>query len=284
MEVEYMDIYETMMNRRSIRNFSDANISDDIVERLLGAANNAPSGGNIQPLSIILVKDKNKRNKLAEIVGNQPWVANAPLSMIFCIDFNRVKNWAKIYNTEFKGEQSFSHFLIAYADILCAAQNIVILAESYGLGSVYIGSILESINEAREIFSLPQYVLPLMILSLGYPKSKPEKMPKLKQSVIVHNNEYHEMSDEEVKKAFDEKYGDFGGDPKEYFKKAYIEVLEAEKQGNEDIVSLASEKMKKLNIANNAQFLFKLRYPTDVMVKLNDRIFEAFSSAGYDFS
>lgn len=279
-----MDTYEMMMNRRSIRNFSDSKISDDIIDRLLEAANNAPSGGNIQPLSIILVEDKNKRNKLTEIVGHQPWVANAPLSMIFCIDFNRVKQWAKIYNTEFKGEQSLSHFLIAYADILCAAQNIVILAESYGLGSVYIGSILESINEARDIFALPRYVLPLMILSLGYPKSKPEKMPKLKRNVIVHTNEYREMPDEEVKKAFDDKYGDFGGDPKEFFKKAYIEVLEAEKQGNDAIVALASEKMKKLNIANNAQFLFKLRYPADVMVKLNEKIFEAFALAGYDFS
>lgn len=278
-----MDIYEVMMKRRSIRNFTDAKIPNDIIDRLLDAANNAPSGGNIQPLSIILVEEKNKRNKLADIVGHQPWVANAPLSMVFCIDFNRVKQWAKIYNTEFKGEQSFSHFLIAYADILCAAQNIVILAESYGLGSVYIGSILEGITEARSLFSLPRYVLPLMVLSLGYPKSRPEKMPKLKRSVIVHNNEYHEMTDEDVKKAFDEKYGDFGGDAKEYFKKAYIEVLEAEKQGNDAIVSLASEKMKKLNIANNAQFLFKLRYPSEVMVKLNEGVFEAFSSAGYDF-
>ena len=55
-----------------------------------------------------------------------------------------------------------------------------------------------------------------MILSLGYPKSKPEKIPKLMRRVIVHNNEYHEKTDEEVKKAFDDKYEDFGGDPKEY--------------------------------------------------------------------
>ena len=279
-----MNIYETMMNRRSIRNFADKDIPKEIIEKLLDAANNAPSGGNIQPLSIILVEDKEKRLKLSELVGKQPWVKNAPLSMIFCIDFNRVKRWAKIYDTEFKGEQSFSHFLIAYADILCAAQNIVVLAESYGLGSVYVGSILESINEAREIFSMPQYVLPLMVLSLGYPKSKPERMPKLKRDVIVHHDKYQEMADEDVKKAFNDKYGDFGGDPKDYFKKAYIEVLEAEKQGSSDLVSLASERMKKLAISNNAQFLFKLRYPADVMVKLNKRVFDAFSLAGYDFT
>lgn len=164
-----MNTYELIMNRRSVRNFKDQPIPQEIINQLIDAANNAPSGGNIQPVSIILIQDKENRTILSEMVGNQPWVKNAPLSMIFCLDFNRIKRWAALNNTEFKGEQALAHFLISYSDLMCAAQSVVLLAESLGLGSVYVGTIQSQMDEARERYSLPDFVLPLMILSLGYP-------------------------------------------------------------------------------------------------------------------
>lgn len=94
-----MNTYELIMKRRSVRNFKDQSIPEEIVEQLMDAANNAPSGGNIKPLSVILLQESENRAKLAEIVGNQPWVRNAPLSMVFCLDYNRVKRWAVQYQT-----------------------------------------------------------------------------------------------------------------------------------------------------------------------------------------
>ncbi len=278
-----MEMYELLMKRRSVRNFKDQAIPEEIIEKLLDAANNSPSGGNIQPISIICVQETDNRQNLAEIVGNQPWVKNAPLSLIFCLDFNRVKRWAVQNNTEFKGEKAFLHFLIAYADLMCAAQTVVILAENYGLGSVYIGTIQSNVDDARRLFAIPEYVLPLMVLTLGYPKSIPRSIPKLKREVIVHKESYQAASEAEIKRAFDEKYGDFGGKAEEYLEKAFVETIEADKQGGDGWAAWAVEEMTKLEIRNNAQFLFNLRYPAEIMVRLNERLIESFKNAGFDF-
>jgi len=280
-----MNLYDLMMKRRSARNFKDQEIPEHIIEELLDAANNAPSGGNIQPISIILVQEAERRKELAEMVGDQPWVKNAPLSLIFCIDFFRIKKWASMFETDFKGEKALSHFLIAYADLMCSAQNVVILAEDYGLGSVYIGTILDAIDKARKYFTIPEYVLPLMVLSIGYPKSVPKNVPKLKRDVIAHREKYRELSDDEIKMAFEDKYGSFDDNLERYFQRIYVEAVEADKQGKPEWADpeWIKKEMKKLNIKNTAQFLFKFRYPSEEMVKLNENLIGAFKNAGFDF-
>jgi len=277
-----MDLYEVMMKRRSVRVFKDQEIPESIIEQLIDVANQAPSGGNIQPLSIILVRSKEGREKLAQLAGGQPWVKNAPLSMIFCLDFYRIKKWAEMCQTDFKGEQALNHFLIAYADLMVAAQNVVIFAESLGLGSVYIGSIQHEIDETRKYFEIPEYVLPMMVLCLGYPKSIPRTIPKLKKEFIVHQERYQKSEDDEIRKAFDEKYGEIEEDMRKYLEKAFIEALEADKLETSKYVDRVNKEMKRLDIQNNAQFLFKVRYPTKVMVRMNQRIKESFKNAGFE--
>ncbi len=276
-----MKLYETLMQRRSVRSFTDQPIPPEVLEQLLDAANNAPSGGNIQPLSVIVVQEADNRARLAEMVGSQPWVKNAPVSIVFCLDFNRVKRWAAMNETEFKGEQALFNFLISYADLMCAAQSMVILAESLGLGSVYVGSIQSTIDAAREMFALPEYVLPLMVLSIGYPRSIPRTIPKLAREVIVHYECYREDTDAQIKQGFDTKYGDFDIPPEKYLEKAFIEAVEADNQGAGGWSEWTVKEMNRLEIRNNAQFLFNLRYPADVMVKMNESLAAAFKRAGF---
>jgi len=278
-----VDLFELMMKRRSVRNFEDRPVPPDVVDRLLDAANNAPSGGNIQPLSIVVVQESEARVELADMVGGQPWVKNAPVSMVFCIDFFRVKRWAAMFDVDFLGEQALSSFLIAYADVMCAAQNVVMLAESEGLGSVYIGTIQASISHAREFFGMPDYVLPLMVLSIGYPKSVSRTIPKLARDVVVHHERYRVLADEEIRAAFESKYGDITDDVDTYLKRAYIEVVERDRQDGPGWVEDAKERMKKLDIKSNAEFLFNLRYPQRLMVGMNSRLMSALRSAGFDF-
>jgi len=280
-----MNLYDLMMKRRSVRNFKDQEIPEDIVNKLLDAANNAPSGGNIQPISIITVQEAERRKKLSDMVGSQPWVKNAPLSLIFCIDFHRIKKWADFGDAEFKGNDALPHFLIAYADLMCAAQNVVILAEGHGLGSVYIGTILDVIDQTREYFNIPRLVLPLMVLSIGYPKIIPKNVPKLKREVITHREKYRELSEDEIKRAFEEKYGNFEDNLKKYMERIYVEAVEADKQEKPDWSNLESIKkeLARLHITNNAQFLFRYKYPSDEMVKMNQDLISAFRNAGFGF-
>jgi hypothetical protein len=158
----------------------------------------------------------------------------------------------------------------------------VLLAESYGLGSVYIGTIQSAIDEARGYFEIPQYILPMIVLSLGYPRSIPKNIPKLKRNVITHRERYRTLSDAEIKQAYEEKYGDFGDKAEKYLERAFIEVIEADKQQDEKWIEMAKDEMKRLQIRNNAQFLFELRYPAERMVKLNEKQNRAFTNAGFD--
>jgi len=278
-----MNVYDLLIKRRSVRVFKDQEVQQNILDKLLDVANNCPSGGNIQPISIITVKNAERRKRLNNLIGSQPWVKNAPLLMIFCIDFYRIKQWATLSDTDFKGEDALSHFLIAYADLMCAAQNVVIAAESFGLGSVYVGTIQGIVDEIRENFSMPKLVLPIMLLCIGYPESIPNSIPKLNRNIITHKEKYVTLSDVEIYRSYEDKYGEFEEDPEKYFLKAYIEVIEASKQNGDRWLKFAKKRLKRLGIENHAQFLFKLRYPTNAMVNMNKKLSQSFRNAGFNF-
>ncbi|UCE26761.1 MAG: nitroreductase family protein [Candidatus Coatesbacteria bacterium] len=278
-----MDLYEILMKRRSVRDFEDKEIPDEIIDKILDAALSAPTGGNIQPISIIVVRGEEAREKLDGILGNQPWVKRAPVSLIFCLDFHRAKRWASTFGTDFSGERAVWHFLIAYADVMCASQNAAVLAESLGLGSVYVGAILSKIDKTRNFFDIPEYVLPMMILSIGYPKTIPKNIPKLERDIMVHKEKYEWRTDEELRAAYENKYGDFDETAEDYLKRAYIEAIEADKQGNLGRVEYIKGQLDKLAIKSNAEFLFKVRYPSEAMVELNEEITGSFRKAGFNF-
>jgi nitroreductase len=277
-----MDSYELLMKRRSVRNFKPDEVPEDILSKLVDAANNAPTGGNMQPLSIIVVREAERRAKLAEMVGSQPWVKNAPLSMIFCLDFWRLKKWAEMSGVSFRGNEALSHFLIGYADVICAAQTVVVLAESFGLGSVYVGTVQYVADDVRPYFELPPYVFPAMLLSLGYPKTVPRSVRKLAVDVVVHRERYKILSDDEIREAYDDKYGPLDENVERYFERTFVEAVEADRQETPAWIEAYRERMTELAIKNNAEFLFKLRYPSDRMVELKAEEIAAFKRAGFD--
>ncbi len=278
-----MDLYELLTSRRSVRHFENRPVEDELLNELLDAAANAPSGGNIQPISIVVVREADRRATLAEIVGDQPWVRNAPVSLVFCLDFHRVGRWASLSGVEFRGHEAMMFFLIGYADLMCAAQTVTILAEDRGLGSVYVGTVIARTQPAARLLELPEGVLPLMVLSLGYPASRPSGIPKLPRDVISHDERYRVSADEDLVAAFEAKYGPIDDNVEKYFERAYVEVVEADRQHDDDWTARAQHRMEKLNIRNSAQFLFELRYPQDMMVELNEELRGDFGRAGFRF-
>jgi FMN reductase [NAD(P)H] len=277
-----VELYDVLMRRRSVRNFEDKPVPEDVINKLVNAANNAPTGCNIQPLSIVLVQEPERRANLAQMVKRQPWVKNAPLSMIFCLDFWRLKKWAELSGVAFRGNDAFSHFLLGYADVMCAAQTVVILAESFGLGSVYVGRVPYVADDVREHFGMPAYVFPLMLLCLGYPKTVPRNVPKLRPEVIRHKERYRPLSDDEIRNAFDEKYGSFDENARRYFARVLVEAVEAADQGEGGWLERSRERMTKLAVKNNAEFIFKIRYPANLMVESGAEAFDTFKNAGFD--
>jgi len=275
-------VYDVIMRRRTVRSFLDQPVEEEKVLKLLGAAIQAPSGGNIQPISIIRIEKPESRGKLAKLAANQPWVAKAPLCLLFCIDFHRTGKWAEAEGASYGGEKALMSFLLAYADVFCSAENAVLCATSFGLGTVYIGMVLAAMTEIRREFGLPDKVVPVVALCVGYPKKVPAGITKLSRAAMVHSERYEEKSPEELKQLYREKYGDLTADVKTYFKRTYQEALEMNEQSRPDFTDKVARLMGRMEVGNAAQLLFKMRYPEEAMKRMGDKIIASLREAGVD--
>ncbi|MDP2806568.1 MAG: nitroreductase family protein [bacterium] len=194
-----------LLERGSCRSYLDKNIPAGIMEQALKAGIHAPTGGNLQPYSIIKIENRAVNSKLAKLCG-QPFVGQAPVNLLFCLDWRRLERWAKLSAAPFTATSSFRHFWISFQDTIISAQNICTAADALGLGCCYIGTVLEFFPALKKMFKLPQGVFPVVLLCLGYPKAKPALRKKLPVNVMVHSERYRDLSDRELGKAFDDKY------------------------------------------------------------------------------
>jgi len=261
------DTVRLLIERASCRNFKDKIISKEVLNLILDAGVHAPTGGNLQPYSIIKIESKETRNKLAEMCG-QDFIARAPVNLIFCIDWHRLRRWAKLEIAPFTATDSFRHFWISFQDTIISAQNICTAADAMGLGSVYIGTIMDLMLEIRDICALPKGVLPVVLLCLGYPKSEPMVRRKLGREVIVHSEKYQEIGDQRLRDAYDEKYHH-----------AKIEMTEdrltrmreaCQKVHGQAFAEKCINDIKKKGYINVAQRYFGLHYAADIMPDGND--------------
>jgi nitroreductase len=275
-------VYDVIMRRRTVRSFTDQPVEEEKILKLLDAAIQAPSGGNIQPLSIIRIEKPEGREKMAKLAVNQPWVAKAPLCLLFCIDFHRTGKWAQAEGASYGGEKALMSFLLAYADVFCSVENAVLCATSLGLGTVYIGMVLAAMTEIRKEFGLPNKVVPVVALCVGYPKKVPTGITKLSRAAIVHSERYEEKSSDELKQLYREKYGDLTEDVKSYFRRTYQEALEMDEQSRPDFTDKVARIMARMEVGNAAQLLFKMRYPEEAMKRMGEKIIASLREAGID--
>lgn len=197
---------QMMQNRQSVRNFKDQPIPEDILHGILSAGINAATGGNLQPYSIIVEKDPARNEMLCDMCGGQRFIADAPVNLIFLIDWHKLAIYSRSKDAPFSCHKSFYHFLIGLEDLMCAAQAIETAAWLNGIGSCYVGTILESIPEFAQLYHLPRLVAPVLLLSLGYPKALSKKRKKLAYDSVVFEGVYPSLSAETIFAAYDQKY------------------------------------------------------------------------------
>lgn len=183
---------EVLKNRKSVRVYTDREISAEDKQIILDAALQAPSAGNMTLYTILDITDQNLKDALAKSCDNQPFIASAKLVLVFCADYKR---W---YDVFCKYEDSVrkpaeGDLFLAQADTLIAAQNAAVAAESLGIGSCYIGDVTENFEYHRELLKLPEYVVPTCMLVMGYPTEQQinrPKPPRFTIGSIVHENGY----------------------------------------------------------------------------------------------
>lgn len=185
-------IIESLHRRKSVRVYEERPIEAEKKRAILEAALQAPTAGNMALYSIIDVTDPSLKETLAVTCDNQPFIAKAPMVLIFCADYSR---WYGLFRQASRAARrpSYGDFLLACCDALIAAQNAVVAAESLGIGSCYIGDILERYETHRELLGLPKYVAPVTMLCFGYPteqQKRRRKPPRFAVEDMVHANRY----------------------------------------------------------------------------------------------
>lgn len=178
--------------RKSVRAYEDKPIPGEVRQAILDAALQAPSAGNMTLYTILDITDPELKQALAESCDHQPFIARAPMVLIFCADYYR---WYRAFCRHVSPVRrpDMGDLLLANADALIAAQNVVAAAESLGLGSCYIGDITEHFEYHRRLLNLPEYVVPACMLCLGYPTQQQmerEKPPRFARTDVVHENGY----------------------------------------------------------------------------------------------
>ncbi len=195
---------ETLVNHKTIRNYKDCPISDDKLNAILNAGFRASTTGNMQVYSIIVTKDKARKKELCKLHFGQKMVEQAPVLLTFCADFNRFNKWC-IQRKAQPGYDNFLSFFTAAIDALLVAQNVCVAAESFGLGICYLGTTTYQADKLVDFFKLPPGVVPITTVVVGYPNESPEQADRLPPRGVLHLEEYHDFSVEEIDQVYTEK-------------------------------------------------------------------------------
>jgi len=203
---------ETLLRRKSIRAYEEYPIEPEIRATILEATLRAPTAGNMMLYSIIDVTDQSKKDRLVRTCDNQSFIARAPMVWLFLADYQRwqgyyihskVEELGKPVRTPEEGD-----LFLACCDALIAAQNAVIAAESFGIGSCYIGDIMENYEAHKEMFDLPRYVFPICLLLFGYPTRQQkarEMTARFDEKFILFENAYRQLKPSEFDEMFAER-------------------------------------------------------------------------------
>lgn len=207
-----------LFDRKSVRVYTDDPITEEERRLILESALQAPTAGNMALYSIIDVQEQSLKEALSVLCDNQPFIARAPLVLVFLADYQKWYDIFKAYGEE-EPHIEESDLFLASQDCLIAAQNAVVAAQSMGIGSCYIGDILENFEKTRELLHLPRYALPYAMVVFGRPTLQQKERLKPKRFAlddIVHINCYPERSLAETEKIFEKQTEKTGEDLKNY--------------------------------------------------------------------
>ena len=166
---------ELLLNRRSVRVYEGKELSKEVKKKIIAATLRAPTAGNMMLYSIIEVNDQRTKDTLVRTCDNQPFIAKAPFVLLFLADYQRWYDYFLVSGVEHRCEQKGivmrkpkeGDLFLACCDALIAAQTAVIAAETLGIGSCYIGDIMENYEEHKDLFGLPKYVFPISLICFG---------------------------------------------------------------------------------------------------------------------
>lgn len=195
---------KTISEHRSIRKYKADTIPASVLNDILEAGIRASNTGNMQVYSMVVTTDTEIRKRLWEAHFKQNMVLQAPVHITFCADFNRFSKWCR-QRDAVPGYDNFLSFITAATDALLASQNVSVAAEAHGLGICYLGTAIYNADKLIEILNLPELVVPVASIVMGYAEEIPSLTDRLPLNAVVHNEVYHDFTPEDIDNIYSEK-------------------------------------------------------------------------------
>jgi len=269
-----------LFERSSCRSFLDKKIPQEVLNAVFEAGTHSATAGNLQPYSIIKIENVENRLKLAKMCG-QSFIGQAPVLLLFCLDLHRNERWAKLEVAPFSATSSFRHFWVSFQDTIICAQSICTAAYSMGLGSVYIGTVIDHPAGIERMLKLPKGVFPVVLVCLGYPRVRPKPANKLGPRVVVHSEYYSELEDQQLLSAYSEKYRNMELPLTNARLEKILKVCR--RVHGREFEEKCAERMKTDGSMNIAQYYFGLHYRADLMPEGNDQYLKIMEESGFNW-
>jgi FMN reductase [NAD(P)H] len=195
---------KSVMERRTVRRYAQREVSEELLNKLLAAAERTPTMGNLQLYSVVVTRSEEMKAKLAPAHFNQPMVTGAPVVLTICADFRRTTRWAEERKAT-PGYDNILSFLNAATDALLYTQTFTNLAEAEGLGTCFLGTTVYMPQMIIDTLKLPKLVFPVATLTVGWPDEDPALSDRLPLDGIVHFEQYNDYSAADIDKIYAEK-------------------------------------------------------------------------------
>lgn len=208
-----MDIDRYFANRRTVRRYTTQEVAPELLTQLLEEATHAPNTGNMQLYSVIVTRSEEGKRALAPLHFNQPAATGCSVLLTFCIDINRFNLWCKEGNAD-AGFGNLQMLLAGAIDASLFAQQFNTLAEMHGLGCCYLGTTAYNAPEIAKVLELPDGVVPLVSLTVGYPEGEAPLSDRLPLEAIVHDEKYRQYTPGQIREIYAEQEN--SGDSKRF--------------------------------------------------------------------
>lgn len=178
-------------SHRSDRSFTDEALSEDMLDAIVKAAHLAPTSMNSQQISLVVVRDPERRARIAEIAGGQPWIAKVPVFITVVVDFNKTRLGVEAVGTKQIVHESLEGYTAGAVDAGIALANMMVAARSLGLGIVPIGGIRRNPQAMIDLLQLPPLTFPIAGICIGHIAQPSSQKPRLPIGSFRHDEHYH---------------------------------------------------------------------------------------------
>ena len=243
---------DTILQHRSVRSYTDRPIEESLLQRILEAGIRASNTGNMQIYSVVVTTDPELKAQLSPCHFGQPMVMQAPVVLTFCVDVHRFSLWCRQRGASPQYD-NFVWFVNGVIDTILVSENVCLAAESEGLGICYLGTTTYTADRIIEVLDLPQGVIPVTTVTMGYPDRMPPLTDRLPLEGVIHREKYQDYTPEQ------------------------IDAIWAEKEASEETKNL----LKINELPNLARIFTEKRYTGEDNLTVSRKYFEVLKKQGF---